>query len=354
MKRVVFAVIGLTVAAYFSVQWGHSSSSPSVALPAETLELVRHTEYPTYYAHVNGVRIAYQEFGKPQDDAVLLVMGLGGQLIHWEDSFVFSLVEQGYRVIRFDNRDSGWSSKFHQQGAPGAFTLLKYKLGLPLGAPYRLDDMADDAIALLDHLGIEQAHIAGISMGGMIAQLMAAHHPERVTTLTSIMSTSSDPDLPSGTLQPSLENLDGMSRTEVIVSRAQFAQQIDGDVAELSTQAWQQRMTRSYDRAHYPDGTARQLWAIADSGDRVDLLKQIKLPTLVVHGTADNLIPLQAGQHTAELITDSKFVALEGMGHFIDSQNEPLLIDEMLDLYAQHSVVKQPESHAAPAVLSMR
>ena len=156
----------------------------------------RHIEYPTYTAHANGLSIAYQDFGQATNGTILLVMGLGAQLITWNDEIVHGLVEGGYRVIRFDNRDIGWSEKLYDLPTPGVTTLLRFKLGLPLGAPYKLDDMAADAIGLLDALEVERAHVVGVSMGGMIAQIMAAKYPDRVATLTSIMSTSGAKHLP--------------------------------------------------------------------------------------------------------------------------------------------------------------
>ena len=144
----------------------------------------RHPEFPTYFANSNGISIAYQDFGDPNDETVLLVMGLGAQLIHWNDDFVMKLVDAGYRVIRFDNRDMGLSEKFYDEPTIGIITGIRYKLGLSLNAPYHLDDMAADGIGLLDHLKIDKAHIAGVSMGGMIAQIMAGKYPDRVLSLT--------------------------------------------------------------------------------------------------------------------------------------------------------------------------
>lgn len=299
--------------------------------PATTAQQ-RHIEYPTYYTHVNGLNLAYQDFGNPNDEAVLLVMGLGAQLIHWPDDLVLSLVEQGFRVIRYDNRDAGWSGKLHDAGTPGVMALLRYKLGLSVGAPYTLEDMASDGIGLLDHLNIKQAHVAGVSMGGMIAQIMAANYPERITTLTSIMSTSGDPSLAQGSTQPGLKSQDGLSREEIITENATFATKIDGTVAELSLEEWKTNMARSFDRAHYPEGFGRQILAIIDSGDRVELLKTIKQPTLVIHGTADTLIPPSGGEHTAELVNNAKLKLIEGMGHYMDRVSRPIVIAEMLSL----------------------
>lgn len=308
----------------------------ALAISQYTLASDRGLEYPTYFTNVNGLGLAYQDFGDPDDDAVLLIMGLGAQLIHWPDDLVLGLVEQGYRVIRYDNRDAGLSGKLHHEGTPGLFELIKYKLGLPVGAPYSLADMASDGIGLLDQLGIEKAHVAGVSMGGMIAQIMAAQYPDRIQTLTSIMSTSGDPDLPQGSTQPGLKDQAGLSRDEIITQNAKFATQIDGSVAELTLEQWKKNMGRSYDRAHYPAGFGRQILAIIDSGDRVDLLKTVQQPTVVIHGKEDTLIPYQGAEHTAKLVQNAKLVLLDGMGHFMDDVNRPKILAEMTTLFNDH------------------
>ena len=299
----------------------------------------RHLEYPTYYTSVNGLSVAYQEFGDRQNDTVLLVMGLGGQLIHWPDDLVLGLVEQGYHVVRYDNRDAGWSGKLYSAITPGWLTLLKYKLGIALNAPYSLADMASDGMGLLSQLGIQKAHVVGLSMGGMIAQIMAADYPERVTTLTSIMSTSGDPNLPAGSVQPSLKDQDGLSREQIISQNAHFSTLIDGTAAPLSLEDWKRNAARSFDRAYYPDGVGRQIMAIISSGDRVELLKTLSQPTLVIHGKKDNLIPLEGGEHTAELVKNSKLILLDGMGHYIDAVNLPKVLSAISDfLNAQRRV----------------
>lgn len=289
-------------------------------------------EYPTYYAHVNGLSIAYQEFGDPEHETILLVMGLGGQLIHWDDDLVWKLVDAGFHVVRFDNRDAGWSTKLYDEATPGILTGIRFKLGMSLGSPYKLIDMAADANGLLEHLGVSKAHVVGMSMGGMIAQIMASQSPERIKTLTSIMSTSSADHLPLGTVELDLAGRGEQTRTEAISASAKIGQQIDGTVAELSEAQWQSLAARGYDRSNYPDGFGRQFWAIMDSGDRIDLLKSITQPSLVIHGKADNLIPYQHGEHTAELIPDSRLVLIEGMGHFLDNVNKPLVIEEIIKI----------------------
>ena len=293
----------------------------------------RHIEYPTYTAHVNGISIAYQDFGQPANGTILLVMGLGAQMIVWNDEIVNGFVDAGYRVIRFDNRDIGWSQKFDDESTPGILTGIRYKLGMSLDAPYKLDDMALDAHELLNHLNIKRAHVVGISMGGMIAQIMAAKYPEQVASLTSIMSTSGAKHLPTTQLDIDF-SATGETREEIIASTVALVQKFGGSAATEDKDKLYKRIARAFDRSHYPEGSARQLWAILDSGDRVELLKGIKQPTLVMHGTEDTLVMFEAGQHTAELVKGSTFVALEGMGHNIDEVNLPIIVSEVLKLAA--------------------
>ncbi len=289
-------------------------------------------EYPTYYANVNDVSIAYQEFGDPEHETILLIMGLGGQLIHWDDDVVWQLVDAGFHVVRFDNRDAGWSTKLYHEDTPGIMTGLRYKLGMSLGSPYKLDDMAADAYGLLNYLDVEQAHVVGMSMGGMIAQIMAAKYPQTVKTLTSIMSTTSAEHLPLGTVELDIAGDPNPSREQAIENTVVIGQQLDGTVAELNASQWRTIAARSYDRSHYPDGFGRQFWAILDSGDRIELLKNVRQPSLVIHGKEDHLLPFQHGEHTADLIEGSRLILIEGMGHFLDTVNKPLVVEEIIKL----------------------
>ncbi|RBP48867.1 alpha/beta fold hydrolase [Arenicella xantha] len=291
----------------------------------------RHVEYPTYTAHANGISLAYQDFGEPREGTVLLVMGLGAQLVAWNDELVFSLVDAGYRVIRFDNRDTGWSEKFYDAPTPNWLTGIRFKFGWSMNPPYLLSDMAADANALLEHLGVEQAHVVGASMGGMIAQIMAAEYPQRVASLTSIMSTSGAAELPQGKVQLDFSS-DATTRDEAIQATVQLVKQFGGRTADIGDEAWTKRLSRFYDRSHYAPGTARQIWAIIASGDRVELLQTIEQPTVVIHGSDDALIPYQAGEHTAQLVPGAKFVLLDGMGHHIDAESLPIIVDEILSV----------------------
>jgi pimeloyl-ACP methyl ester carboxylesterase len=305
-------------------------SAPSSVAAAELPQ--RHIEYPTYFAHANGISIAYQDFGNPQDEVILLVMGLGAQLIHWKDEFVFDLVDAGYRVIRFDNRDAGWSEKLYDQSSPGIITGIRYKLGMSLGAPYHLDDMAADSIGLLDYLNIRKAHVAGISMGGMIAQIMTAKYPERIISLTSIMSSSGKKGLPEGTLKVETRDRDGLSRDEILQDIVKTIKAIYAKEGNISEQEWLARAARSYDRNHYDKGFGRQFWAIMDSGSREELLKSITQPSLVIHGALDPLIPLAHGEDTAELLSNSSLLVLDDMGHYMDTEHIQRVLDGMLPM----------------------
>ncbi len=290
-----------------------------------------HQEFPTYIAPSNGISIAYQEFGNPANETVLLVMGLGAQLIHWDDSFVMRLVDAGYHVVRFDNRDIGFSEKLHTEPEPGLITMLRYQLGWSLNAPYDLSDMAADGIGLLDYLGVQQAHVVGASMGGMIAQIMASEYPDRVLSLGSIMSTSGDPDLPEGPHQVEMRDRSELSREEAIAQSAVVLQAIDARENSRSQQEWLATAARSYDRSHYDPGFGRQVWAVLESGDRVELLKALDVPTVVIHGALDPLLPLEHGQHTAELVKGSTWVVLEDMGHYLGEEHHDRLVAALVD-----------------------
>lgn len=266
-----------------------------------------------------------QQFGDADKPALVLVMGLGMQMISWPDDFCRQLADRGFRVIRFDNRDSGLSQKMSGQRAPGPLKLiLASRLGLRLKVPYQLWDMAADTAALLDALDIEAAHLVGASMGGMIAQLVAAHYPQRVLSLTSIMSTSGNPRLP-GPRREVLRTL----MTPAAANEAAFLETamrtwrlIGSPAFQPTDEELQVRLLRSYRRSYYPAGTARQLAAISASGSRVEDLKTIRVPALVIHGADDPLVPVQGGIDTAKHIPGARLEIIEGMGHDLP---QPLL-----------------------------
>ncbi|MFQ5399643.1 MAG: alpha/beta fold hydrolase [Anaerolineae bacterium] len=269
-------------------------------------------------AEANGIHIVYDTFGDPTAPPILLIMGLGGQMIAWDEAFCTQLAGEGFWVIRFDNRDAGFSTSFDDAGVPDPMVVMQSAaLGRPVNAPYLLRDMADDAAGLLDALSIKSAHIVGVSMGGMIAQTMAIHHPHRVRTLASIMSHTGERDLP----PPTPEALmllatpapDGREAYIDYVVRA--AHVIGSPGFPFDEARIRERAARAYDRARNPAGEARQLAAIMASGGRKEALQALTIPTLVVHGKADTLVPVAGGIATAEAIPGARLMLIDGMGH---------------------------------------
>ena len=247
-------------------------------------------------------------------------MGLGAQLIQWPDELVDLLVARGFQVIRFDNRDIGLSSRFDDQKAPNLMQLMMDNVaGKKISVPYNLSDMAKDAVALLDALDIKKAHIVGASMGGMIAQLVAVNHPAHVLSLTSIMSTTGNPDLPQATpeaMEALLAPVEDPTNLEEAVKRGIHVWKTIGspgfprDEADLLAY-----VKRTVKRCYYPDGTARQMAAIVADGDRRERLKTITAPTIVLHGEADPLVPIAGGEDTASAIPGAQLRRVKGMGH---------------------------------------
>ena len=273
----------------------------------------------------NGIDIEVEDTGAGVDalgndrQVVLLIMGLGMQLIAWPLDLVNALVAAGYRVVRFDNRDIGLSQHFDNQGVPNVlFSAIKARMGFSVRSPYSLGDMAQDTVGVLDALDIKKAHIVGVSMGGMIAQRFALAHPKRTLSLTSIMSTSGARGLPQ--TEPRV--------LRALMSRpASLSQQDIGDfyvkllsvigspgfpVPEAEVRA---RAVIAFKRSYHPQGVSRQMLAIMADNTRAKALAGVTAPTLVVHGTADVLVPFACGEDTAKRIPDAKFVAIDGMGH---------------------------------------
>lgn len=285
----------------------------------------------------NGIRLSYETEGNPKDEPILLIAGLGLQLLSWPDKFCRLLKQQGFYVIRFDNRDSGLSSKLDQfEQTDMGFGFINKMFQMPMLSGYTLYDMALDAVGLLNGLGIRQAHIVGASMGGMIAQIIASTSSQRAMTLTSMMSTSGRPGLPGPTPEVSntlLSLPDNPHQLDSIIDHLVNAFRLIGSPAYPMPEALLRKQVRkSVERNFCPAGTARQLMAVAASGDRTALLKAIRVPTLVIHGKADPFVPIACGRDTAHLIPDAVIHEIEGMGHDIP----PDLEERLAKLIASH------------------
>ena len=291
---------------------------------------------PTLTTPNTGIEIFYEEHGDPQAPAMLLVMGLGAQMTLWPDELVAALASEGFRVIRYDNRDIGLSQKMEGQRAPSpAVQVLRKKIGFPAKVPYTLKDMADDGIGVLDALGIDRAHVVGASMGGMIVQLMAIHHAERLMSMTSIMSTTGSGRLPQaepnaiGALTAPLKGTD----EETLVAHGLNIIRNIGtpDSAEFPfDEAYQrERVLANMRRSVYPAGLPRQLAAILDDGDRTKRLGAVRTPTLVLHGEADPLVKLPGGEATAAAIPGARLVTIPGWGHDLPLKLVPRLAGEI-------------------------
>ncbi len=265
--------------------------------------------------HVNGIELWFEELGDTDGAPLLLIAGIGGQAIAWPDEFCWGLVDRGFRVIRFDNRDTGLSQHFDVAvdlpGAEAAFLS-----GTPLDGPYGLADMAGDAVALLDQLELPACHVLGASMGGMIAQVMAINHPERVTSLTSLMSSPGDPSFlsPDPAVLAHVMAPVGETLEELTAAALKWSELV-GSTEHRDEDAVRSYVARAHARNPRRDGVTRQLMAVVAAPDRAAALAGLAVPTLVLHGTEDRLIRPDAGRRTAELVADAVFVELEGMGH---------------------------------------
>ncbi|MCW6530545.1 alpha/beta fold hydrolase [Sphingomonas sp. MMSM20] len=280
-------------------------------------------------ATANGIEIEYDEFGAKDAPAVLMIMGLGAQLVRWPMALVDALVARGYRVIRYDNRDVGLSTKCDSAGTPNfALMAVSHILRRPIRAPYTLTDMAADAAGLLDALGIERAHVVGASMGGMIAQLFAAHWPERTLSLTSIMSTTGNPALPGASLQAMsiLLRRPRDNDLEAIVAHGVKAAKVVGGSFPEDDRLMAERYRDEIVRNHHPSGFVRQMAAILADGDRRTRLKTIAAPTVVIHGADDPLVPAEGGRDTAAAIPGARLVEIPGMGHTLPPEVIPTVV----------------------------
>ncbi|MBA4161673.1 MAG: alpha/beta hydrolase [Novosphingobium sp.] len=286
----------------------------------------------------NGIAIEYETHGDPANPPLLLIMGLGAQLTLWPIELVEALAGRGYYVIRHDNRDIGLSQKFSQAGTPNFKRVALMRMfGLRPKLPYRLADMAQDAAALLDVLGIGKAHIVGASMGGMIAQLLAIDHAHKVETLTSIFSTTGNRRLP----PPRKEAMDallnrapaGATLEQVIPFGMNVARAIGSPAYPSAEDRLRANITRDFHRSFFPEGAARQLCAIIDDGDRRARLKSVTAPTLVIHGVDDPLVPVEGGRDTAASIPGAKLHEIPGMGHDLPLE----LVDEIAGAISAHA-----------------
>lgn len=280
----------------------------------------------------NGIQLAYDEQGDPQGEPILLIAGLGLQLISWPDAFCKGLADQGFRVIRFDNRDSGLSSKMDHFGKPNLhLAFFKTLFHMPLFSGYTLYDMARDAIGLLDGLDIPKAHVVGASMGGMIAQIIAARYPHRALTLTSVMSTSGRPGLPGPTMAASnamfSRPANPRDMNSVIDHFVHLFRVIGSPAFPTPEAELRKRVAQSVRRNVCARGTARQVMAVASSGDLGAQLRTIRLPALVIHGTDDPLVPIACGRDSALLIPNAILHEVEGMGHDFPPALDAVLAD---------------------------
>jgi pimeloyl-ACP methyl ester carboxylesterase len=267
-------------------------------------------------APANGIEIYYETFGDRDGEPLLLVNGLGSQCISYEPDFCNAFVDRGFFVIRFDNRDVGYSTKIDTPHLDFQPLLAKAFAGERVEAPYVLSDMAADAVGLLDHLGIESAHIVGMSMGGMIVQTIAVEHPGRVRTMTSIMSNTGDRDVGTSTPEAGavLVAPPAKSRDEYIANYLEQWKILSGPVY-YDEERFRRRGGAAYDRCYFPPGTGRQLLGIIASGSRSKELRSLDIPTLVIHGKIDPLVTISAGERTAEVIPGAQLLVFDDMGH---------------------------------------
>lgn len=276
------------------------------------------------------LELYFETFGRPGDPTLLLVNGLGSQCINFDVELCQLFVAQGYFVIRFDNRDVGLSTKLDEFTPNLSEVTAAVREGRTPEVPYRLTDMAGDAAAVLDDLGVDVAHVVGTSLGGMIVQQLAIDHAERLSSMTSIMSTTGDPDV--GKASPDVATLfyapPGHDR-ETVIARAQALEALCTSPSEYDPARTAQRVGDAFDRCFCPQGVARQLAAVIASGSRTQSLRTLNVPTLVIHGESDTLIDISGGVRTAQCIPGAHFVPIEGMGHDLAPRYWPTLVDEI-------------------------
>ena len=289
-------------------------------------------------ARANGIDVEYEEFGDPKATPLLLVTGLGAQMISWDDAFCKRLAASDFRVIRFDNRDSGLSTRMETAGPPDIASALN---GDP-HPPYMLDDMAADAAGLLDALGIEAAHIVGASMGGFISQLVAINHADRALSLTSIMSGPSRGEGVSPTPEGSaLLFRRPPSNPDESIEMAMAGRRLLVGSGDPFDEAFERaKATRAVQRAWYPVGTGRQLLAVLAAEPRLERLHGVRVPTLVIHGKDDILVPIENGRMVAAAVPGARMLEVEGMGHDIPKRVWPQIIDAIVETAGKAGVMQ--------------
>jgi pimeloyl-ACP methyl ester carboxylesterase len=295
-------------------------------------------------APANGIELCYQEMGAPDAEPLLLVMGLATQMLAWDENFCDLLADRGFRVIRFDNRDIGRSTKIKSAGVPRRVDMM---VGRRASAPYLLRDMAADTTGLMDHLGIESAHIVGASMGGMIVQTMAIEYPERVRSMVSIMSNTGSrwTGMPSRKAMAVLLGRPPKGREAAIERGVKTFGVIGSPGYPFDEERVRRVVGRSYDRGHSPAGVLRQLHAITASGDRTQALHDVRVPAAVIHGDSDVLVRPAGGRATARAIPNARLKMIDGMGHDLPRQLWPVFTEEIASNAARASkgeAAKQP------------
>lgn len=281
-------------------------------------------------AHVNGLELEYDTFGSPANPPLVLVMGLGAQMVTWETGFCELLAEGGFHVVRFDNRDIGLSTYLDDLPVPDLSALAAGDLRT---APYLLSDLASDVIGLFDALGFERAHVVGASMGGMIVQQLAIDSPDRLLSLTSIMSTTGDPSVghPEPAALAALTRPPAATREQAIENSVSWFKLVGSPGHPSDEEYLRAKAARNHDRADHPAGALRQAAAVVASADRTAKLREVRVPTLVLHGESDPLINVSGGRATAEAIPDAELVLFPGMGHELPRQLWPAIAETIAE-----------------------
>lgn len=297
----------------------------------------------------NGVDIAYESYGVNGHPVLLMVQGLGMPLSAWPPEFIHAFVAAGFHVVTFDNRDIGRSELLDHLGVPNLLLqTLRMKLGFNVRAPYQLEDMMRDAIGLMDALQIDAAHVVGISMGGMIAQLLAIHHLQRVKSLTSIMSTTGRRSL-RGPTRDVLRHFRHTPRNGSQAAKLEFHRKmwrlIGSPAYPMSDEHLEQFLARIFERGMSADGTSRQTLATMAAKSRVEALAKLEVPTLIIHGDSDPLVRFEAGQDTAQTIPGARFVAVEGMGHDLPQ----VLLPQLTSRISEHAMRAETNGETSPS-----